>query len=57
MGSIRYSATLLKDKNGNYKILVVERGIYGILLLMHKGKGKIYFDICEIKIFYIFKLY
>ncbi len=48
MGSIRYSATLLKDKNGNYKILVVERGIYGILLLMHKGKGKIYFDIIAV---------
>ncbi|RDU66740.1 hypothetical protein CQA53_02935 [Helicobacter didelphidarum] len=47
MGSIAYSITLMKDKEG-YKIRVVNRSLYGILLLMHKGKGKFYFDIIAV---------
>ncbi|MWV61722.1 hypothetical protein DCO58_08045 [Helicobacter saguini] len=48
MGNIAYSVTLQKDKNGEYKIRVVERSLYGILLLMHLSKGSFWFDIIAI---------
>lgn len=47
MGSIRYSVMVVKDKDG-YILRTVERSLYGILLLMHKGKGGFYFDIIAV---------
>lgn len=48
MGSISYSVAVIQDKKGGYKLRAVERSLYGILLLMHKGKGSFYFDIIAI---------
>lgn len=47
MGTIRYSVMVVKDKDG-YILRTVERSLYGILLLMHKGKGGFYFDIIAV---------
>ncbi len=49
MGSIKYNATLIFDnKTNSYTLKVVDRSIYGILLLMHKGKGAFWFDIIAV---------
>ena len=48
MGSIRYSVMVTKEKDGTYVLRAVERSLYGILLLMHKGKGGFYFDIIAV---------
>lgn len=48
MGSMRYNVMVLKEKNGTYILRAVERSLYGILLLMHKGKGEFYFNIIAI---------
>lgn len=47
MGSIRYSVMVMKTRDG-YVLRAVERSLYGILLLMHKGKGGVYFDIIAV---------
>lgn len=47
MGSIRYNVMVVKEKD-DYVLRVVERSLYGILLLLHKGKGGFYFDIIAI---------
>lgn len=47
MGTIQYSVMIVKDKDG-YVLRTVERSLYGILLLMHKGKGGFYFDIIAV---------
>lgn len=44
MGSISYSVSLESDKNGAAKVKVMDRSIYGILVLMHKAKGAVYFN-------------
>lgn len=44
MGSISYSVSLESDKNGVAKVKVMDRNIYGILVLMHKAKGAVYFN-------------
>lgn len=48
MGSMQYSVSVIKDKDGSYILRTVERSLYGILLLMHKGKGGFYFDIIAV---------
>lgn len=48
MGSIRYSVMVIKERDGTMKLRALQRGFYGILLLMHKGKGGFYFDIIAI---------
>ncbi|GAB0172281.1 hypothetical protein [Helicobacter trogontum] len=48
MGSIRYNITVTKAKDGSTVLRTIERGLYGILLLMHKGKGGFYFDIIAV---------
>lgn len=48
MGNIAYNVMLIKDKSGSYKIRVVDRSLYGILVLMHFSKGKFYFDIIAV---------
>lgn len=48
MGSIKYSASITTNKQGESIVRVTDRGLYGILLLMHKAKGKFYFDIIAV---------
>lgn len=48
MGTIRYSVMAIKEKDGSTTLRIIEHGLYGILLLMHKGKGGFYFDIIAI---------
>ncbi|RDU72865.1 hypothetical protein CQA66_02975 [Helicobacter aurati] len=48
MGNLRYNVSIIKEKNGDYVLRAVERSLYGVLLLMHKSKGKYYFDIIAI---------
>lgn len=48
MGSIAYSASIITNKQGKTIVRVTDRGLYGILVLMHKAKGKFYFDIIAI---------
>lgn len=48
MGSIKYSASITTNKQGESIVRVTDRGLYGILLLMHKSKGKFYFDIIAV---------
>ncbi|RDU64877.1 hypothetical protein CQA44_03855 [Helicobacter sp. MIT 14-3879] len=48
MGSMKYSASIVKNKQGEPQVRVIDRGLYGILLLMHKAKGAYYFDIIAI---------
>lgn len=42
MGNIKYSVSLAKDKEGKPILRATDRGLYGILLLMHKSTGKKY---------------
>lgn len=42
IGNIKYSASLKSNKDGSTSVYVVDRGIYGILLMMHKSGGKKY---------------
>lgn len=45
MGSISYAVSLESDKkSGELKMRVINRSIYGILVLMHKAKGAVYFN-------------
>ena len=45
MGSISYAVSLESDrKSGELKMRVMDRSIYGILVLMHKAKGAVYFN-------------
>lgn len=39
IGNIKYSATIRKDKEGNDVVYVVNRGLYGVLMMMHKSGG------------------
>ena len=39
IGNIKYSATLGKDKSGNAYVYVIDRGLYGVLVMMHKSAG------------------
>lgn len=48
MGNMKYSVSIVKNKQGEPQLRVVDRGLYGILLLMHKAKGAYYFDIMAI---------
>ena len=48
MGSIWYNAALVKEKSGEYIMRTTQRSIYGILVLMHKSKGRFYFDVLAI---------
>ncbi|CAM3618798.1 MULTISPECIES: hypothetical protein [Helicobacter] len=48
MGNLKYSVTLSKDKAGNPIVRSVERGWYGVLLMLHKAAGKWYFDILAV---------
>ncbi|WP_258864190.1 MULTISPECIES: PepSY-associated TM helix domain-containing protein [unclassified Helicobacter] len=48
MGNIKYSASIAKDRDGTNILRTTDRGLYGILLLMHKAKGKFYFDIIAV---------
>ncbi len=42
IGNVKYSATLRTNKDGSTSVYVVDRGIYGILMMMHKSGGKKY---------------
>lgn len=59
MGNIKYNVALQKDKNGQMSLVATERSIYGVLVLMHKAKGAVYFNalaICfavSLMIFYL----
>ena len=45
MGSISYAVSLEADrKSGELKMRVIDRSVYGILVLMHKAKGAVYFN-------------
>lgn len=48
MGTITHNVSLIKNKDGGYTLRSFQPSLYGILLLMHKGKGKFYFDIIAI---------
>ncbi len=48
MGNMKYRAEIVKEKNGEYIFRVTNRSLYGVLLLMHKSKGKYYFDIIAV---------
>lgn len=39
MGNIKYSVSLSKDKEGKPILRTIDRGLYGILMLMHKSTG------------------
>lgn len=39
MGNVKYSATILKEKDGTMILKTIDRGLYGILMLMHKSTG------------------
>ena len=39
MGNIKYSAVIRKDKDGNDVLYVVNRSLYGVLMMMHKSGG------------------
>ena len=60
MGSVSYGVSIESDrKSGALKVRVVDRSLYGILVLMHKAKGAVYFNavaICfalSLAIFYL----
>ena len=40
MGTLTYTVIVSKNKEGEPQLKVVDRGWYGILLLMHKAKGQ-----------------
>ncbi|CUU40851.1 hypothetical protein [Helicobacter typhlonius] len=42
MGDIKYGVSLVKDKDGTPIIRTIDRGLYGILMLMHKSTGTKY---------------
>lgn len=42
MGDIKYGVSLIKDKDGTPIIRTIDRGLYGILMLMHKSTGTKY---------------
>lgn len=45
MGSVSYAVSLESDrKSGELKLRVIDRSLYGILVLMHKAKGAVYFN-------------
>lgn len=48
MGSIKYNASITTNKQGESIVRVTDRGLFGILVLMHKAKGKVYFDIIAV---------
>lgn len=48
MGSIAYNVSITTNKQGQAIVRVTDRGLYGILVLMHKAKGKFYFDIIAV---------
>ncbi|RDU60577.1 PepSY domain-containing protein [Helicobacter sp. MIT 14-3879] len=48
IGNIRYNVSIIKEQNGSFILRTVDRSLYGILVLMHKSKGKYYFDIVAV---------
>lgn len=42
MGNIKYNASLSKNKQGEPTLRTIDRGLYGILMLMHKSGGTKY---------------
>ena len=48
MGGMKYNVVLGKNRNDELVMRVTNRGIYGILLLMHRAKGLYYFDIIAV---------
>lgn len=48
MGNLKYIVFIQKDKNGQMVLRTIERNFYGILLLLHKAKGAVLFDILAI---------
>ncbi len=48
MGNIKYRAEIIKESDDTCIFRVTNRSLYGVLLLMHKSKGKYYFDIIAI---------
>ncbi len=49
MGSVSYAVSLESDrKSGELKLKVIDRSLYGILVLMHKAKGAVYFNIVAV---------
>lgn len=49
MGTISYGVSIESDrKSGELKVRVIDRSLYGILVLMHKAKGAVYFDIVAV---------
>ena len=48
MGDMKYNVIIGKNRSDEIVMRVTNRGIYGILLLMHLAKGKYYFDIIAV---------
>lgn len=49
MGNIKYNVSIAENKkDGGAKLTVMNRSIYGVMVLMHKSKGAYYFDILAI---------
>lgn len=47
MGNIKYSVSLQKE-GATSQLTIMDRSLYGILVLMHKAKGAFYFDIIAV---------
>ena len=47
MGSLNYSVSLQKE-GAISQLTIMDRSLYGILVLMHKAKGAFYFDIIAV---------
>ena len=49
MGNIKYNVSVSENKKDNTaKLSVMNRSLYGVMVLMHKSKGAYYFDILAI---------
>lgn len=48
MGDLKYNIIIGKNRKDELVMRVTNRGLYGILLLMHLAKGKYYFDIIAV---------
>lgn len=48
MGGLKYNIIVSKNRKDELVMRVTNRGLYGILLLMHRAKGLYYFDIIAV---------
>ncbi|MFG5141969.1 hypothetical protein O8I45_09085, partial [Campylobacter lari] len=45
LGTINYTASIVKLDENNYKIITRERSLLGNMILLHKDKGMWYFSV------------